>query len=310
MERRRRSIALCGLLSFPLFWPQCFLIDSLATSQCKVLQERESGSTVCLVGCMHFNPFSTFSARRVAQTLAENQTLKAVVLEMFDHRWHRMLELHSDGEMRLIFDNEMQAVAEIANASGVPIAFADLSDEELDMVFDRVINETLADVQEPFSGWMRIWKDLTESISMFLGDGNGSSSESTLLYHFLSSLCVLLTTPIALLRNVLVLIMEAPFSNTAWLLLIFIAIPAFLLTQTDVGTGGATSSSGADGLLNLASLLLTLPMLALWRILLRAIIRERDSHIAEKIRQSCDAHETVLVVLGSLHVPGVSRNLR
>lgn len=146
----------------------------------------------------------------------------------------------------------------IANASGVPIAFADLSDEELDMVFDRVINETLADVQEPFSGWMRIWKDLTESISMFLGDGNGSSSESTLLYHFLSSLCVLLTTPIALLRNVLVLIMEAPFSNTAWLLLIFIAIPAFLLTQTDVGTGGATSSSGADGLLNLASLLLTI----------------------------------------------------
>eukprot|EP00435_Cladocopium_sp_Y103_P018964 s3674_g4.t1 len=292
--------------SFPLLCPRhCFLLDSLATSQCKVLQERRTGSTVCLVGCMHFNPFSTFLARRVAQTLAENQTLKAIVLEMFDQRWDRMLELHSDGEMRLLFDNEMQAVAEIANASGVPITFADLSDEELDMVFDGVINETLADVQEPFSGWMRIWTDLTGSIAMLLGDGNSSSSKST-VYHFISSLCVLLTTPIALLRNVLVLIMEAPFSNTAWLLLIFIAIPAFLLTQTDTGAAGgaATSSSGADGLLNLASLLLMLPMLALWRILLRAIIRERDSHIAEKIRQSCDAHETVLVVLGSLHVPG------
>lgn len=32
-------------------------------------------------------------------------------------------------------------------------------------------------------------------------------------------------------------------------------------------------------------------MLALWRILLRAIIRERDTYIAEKIRQACDGHQ-------------------
>lgn len=32
-------------------------------------------------------------------------------------------------------------------------------------------------------------------------------------------------------------------------------------------------------------------MLALWRILLRAIIRERDTYIAEKIRKACDGHQ-------------------
>lgn len=47
---------------------------------------------------MHFNPFSTFSARRIAWNLLENQTLKAVVLEMFDDRWHRMFpRFRSDG---------------------------------------------------------------------------------------------------------------------------------------------------------------------------------------------------------------------
>eukprot|EP00434_Breviolum_minutum_P019959 symbB.v1.2.017608.t1/scaffold1377.1/size122625/1 len=153
---QRRSIMVCPLF-LQLFllpshgnMPRSF-IDTLVQSQSKVVKESRSGTRVCLVGCMHFNPFSTFSARRIAWNLLENQTLKAVVLEMFDDRWHRMLQLHSEGELRLIFDNEMQAVAEIANSSAVPITFADLSDEELDVVFDEVLNETSADLQEAFS---------------------------------------------------------------------------------------------------------------------------------------------------------------
>ena len=39
---------------------------------------------------MHFNPFSSFAVRRLALSLAENATLDAVVLEMFDERWERM----------------------------------------------------------------------------------------------------------------------------------------------------------------------------------------------------------------------------
>ena len=41
---------------------------------------------------MHFNPFSTFCARRIAWELASNESLGAVVLEMFDDRWERMPE--------------------------------------------------------------------------------------------------------------------------------------------------------------------------------------------------------------------------
>lgn len=146
------------------------------------------------------------------------------------------------------------------------MVFADLSDEELDVVFDQVINETVADVQEPFDGWMRIWKDLTESVSEFsesnardeVGEGFASeSTKSSVIFSFFSSLFLLLTSPVALLRNVLVLVMEAPFSNTAWLLLVFIAIPAVLL-QTDWQGPAATSSTSSvsTGIVNLASVLL------------------------------------------------------
>ena len=42
-----------------------------------------------LVEGMHFNPISSFTARRVALHLAEEE-VEAVVLEMFPERWERM----------------------------------------------------------------------------------------------------------------------------------------------------------------------------------------------------------------------------
>eukprot|EP00913_Durusdinium_trenchii_P017710 g16648.t1 len=51
-----------------------------------------SGSKVCLLGCMHFNPFSSFTARQLLldALAAPARPVEAVVLEMFDKRWERM----------------------------------------------------------------------------------------------------------------------------------------------------------------------------------------------------------------------------
>ena len=65
-------------------------LDSLALTQARVVRHDDSGTIVCLVGCMHFNPFSTFCAKSLTTEMMESNALAAVVLEMFDERWQRM----------------------------------------------------------------------------------------------------------------------------------------------------------------------------------------------------------------------------
>ena len=80
-----------GLRESKLFLRQALpKLDSLALSQARVVREADSETLVCLVGCMHFNPLSTFCAKTLAQELVDANVLAAVVLEMFDGRWQRM----------------------------------------------------------------------------------------------------------------------------------------------------------------------------------------------------------------------------
>ncbi|CAK9090557.1 Uncharacterized protein SCF082_LOCUS42704 [Durusdinium trenchii] len=272
---------------------------------------------------MHFNPFSSFTARQLLldALAAPARPVEAVVLEMFDKRWERMPLGFGEAAAAWRWANEaiklghatqeVSKVGEvvIANVSGIPLVFADLSDEDLDTIFQEVVNETVNDIQEPLSGWRRIWNDLTE----FLPTVRQEETVTDGVYAFVSGLLLLAMSPISLLRNILVLAMEAPFSNTAGLLLIFLTVPGILLTQTDVGQApGAKTvdSSPLDAAMSYLAVVVVLPMLALWRVLLRAILKERDEHLAQRIREACGGQGTVLVILGSLHLAGVSRRLQ
>ncbi|CAJ1460978.1 unnamed protein product [Effrenium voratum] len=286
----------------------------LARTQAKVVRERSTGTLVCLVGCMHFNPFSTFCARRIAWELASNESLGAVVLEMFDDRWERMQALHPEGSaMRSLLDNEMQAVSETASTLQIPTTFGDMSDEDLDAVFTELTDRTLDDSRTP-SGWMRIWRDLVDSFSPLMSDTRpaGEVDGPNPGYKLLAVVLLLLATPVALLRNFLVLAMEAPFSNTAFILLASLSVSAWLLSTPELWQSSKTDS--ADGLFwQLASAVLVLPLLALWRVQLRALLTERNARLASELRaacRSCGGRTVVLAVLGSWHVSGVSQQLQ
>ncbi|CAJ1344574.1 unnamed protein product [Effrenium voratum] len=263
---------------------------------------------------MHFNPFSTFCARRIAWELASNESLGAVVLEMFDDRWERMQALHPEGSaMRSLLDNEMQAVSETASTLQIPTTFGDMSDEDLDAVFTELTDRTLDDSRTP-SGWMRIWRDLVDSFSPLMSDTRpaGEVDGPNPAYKLLAVVLLLLATPVALLRNFLVLAMEAPFSNTAFILLASLSVSAWLLSTPELWQSSKTDS--ADGLFwQLASAVLVLPLLALWRVQLRALLTERNARLASELRaacRSCGGRTVVLAVLGSWHVSGVSQQLQ
>ena len=98
-----------------------------------------------------------------------------------------------------------------------------------------------------------------------------------------SQMLIFLWSPVAILRNVLALLLEAPFSPFSALFLGLLLLPMALLSQPELSEGGSSTVAA-----NMASLLLLLPMLLFWRILFRAIIQERDIHMAHKVRSACN----------------------
>ena len=140
----------------------------------------------------------------------------------------------------------------------IPTTFGDMSDEDLDAVFTELTDRTLDDSRTP-SGWMRIWRDLVDSFSPLMSDTRpaGEVDGPNPAYKLLAVVLLLLATPVALLRNFLVLAMEAPFSNTAFILLASLSVSAWLLSTPELWQSSKTDS--ADGLFwQLASAVLVL----------------------------------------------------
>lgn len=295
-------------------------LDSLALTQARVVRHDDSGTIVCLVGCMHFNPFSTFCAKSLTTEMMESNALAAVVLEMFDERWQRMQRLHPGGSfMRSLLDNEMQGMAEAVEQGAVPVVFGDLSDEELDSVLQDVATATLADAGS-ISGWTKIWYDVANCCTTLLSSPKQEShlgvSSGVTLGSFVAPLLLLAMTPIAVIRNLLVLGMEAPNSITAGLLLMGLLIPAFTLfapaRPLEIDSADPVPRSDQPGWLNWVVLpSLALAILAIWRVQLRAILTDRDVHIARRIADTCNKYggrqKVVLAVVGALHLAGISK---
>lgn len=251
----------------------------------------------------------------------ESSALAAVVLEMFDERWQRMQRLHpGDSLLRSLLDNEMQAVAEAAGQGAVPVVFGDLSDEELDAVLKDVAIATLTDAGS-VSGWANIWYDVVNCCTTLLSSPKRQEKElgvssAVTLGSIVAPLLLLAMTPIAVIRNLLVLGMEAPFSITAGLLLMGLLIPTFTLLvparPLDTDFADAVPLSTQPGWLNWVVLpSLALAILAVWRVQLRAILTDRDVHIAGCIADACNKYggrqKVVLAVVGTLHLAGISR---
>ena len=150
-------------------------------------------------------------------------------------------------------------MSRIATELQTPLSFADLSEEQLSQAFGRAMKEVFKEGLETEMTWTsQTWSQTW------------------------SQMLVLLWSPVAILRNVLALLLEAPFSPFSALFLVLLLLPIALLSQLELSEAGSTTVAA-----NVASLLLLLPMLVFWRVLFRAIIQERDIHMAERVRAAC-----------------------
>ena len=117
---------------------------------------------VVLIGCMHYNPASIALASSIVREEASAKRLRACVVESCPTRWNSTLDLQPQGSLfRAIFDNEMQAAAEVAEEYGRPVALGDQAIEDTGRRVVQLLALTLVQLLTP-AGWQAIYADLRE----------------------------------------------------------------------------------------------------------------------------------------------------
>ena len=101
--------------------PLLAVLVSSASALQPVLRFRDpkTRGDVILVGCMHYNPASIALASSIVREEASAKRLRACVVESCPTRWNSTLAMQPQGSLyRAIFDNEMQAAADVAEEYG------------------------------------------------------------------------------------------------------------------------------------------------------------------------------------------------
>jgi len=284
-------------------------IELRATRESQVLRfvEPESGSEVMLVGCMHFNPASVAKVSSVTSGLEERGALAAVVLEQCPTRWHRLTKSQPLGTpLRFLLDNEMQAAAEVAEAAGHPVVLGDQTVEK--------VTKELAEAAKTATLDMMSVSGLKRSIDIVFGQslliaglfqrGNRASSgtvEESIGFRDFLDPALVLGTPVAVCRYLFSTALRAPTI-------------AFLFATITALASAVDIPEGSDPISTLFWVISQV-LIPLWmlRILFTALLRDRDSVLADSIREACLASSgpgrTVVAVLGAAHCNGVQRIL-
>uniref|UniRef100_A0A7S4PU89 TraB domain-containing protein n=1 Tax=Alexandrium monilatum TaxID=311494 RepID=A0A7S4PU89_9DINO len=282
---------------------------SRRSQQVLSVTDSATGCEVLLVACMHFNPRSVERAASVTRGLAEEGALGAVVLETCPSRWRKVEAMQPPGSLlRGLLDNEMQAAAEEAEAAGRPVVLGDRRVEELLREVRSLAVTAASDLASPMAGgWQRTAQEIARGLSQVAGAGRGrpggredggekgglSDDRAALGVEDLLDVQLALGVPVAVFRYVLSTALKAPAFAAA--------VAAYFALV------GALPDSPVSDAAGLALDVLTL------RVLLGAVLRDRDEVLARSVRSACGSAgrgRAVVAVLGAAHCNGVRLLLR
>jgi len=254
---------------------------------------------VVLVGCMHYNPASIALASSIMREEAAAKRLRACVVESCPTRWNTTLEMQPQGSLyRAIFDNEMQAAAEVAEEYGRPVELGDQAIEDTGRRIVQLFALTLVQLLTP-AGWQAIYADLRE------GAGTLTCEDESVGVGALLDPQLIAALPVTLVRYPLAAVVKSPL----------LALPLALLLLPLI-TQDASSAASVEPVtlaeLGSALAFAALETLVLGRVFLVALLEERNYALARNIRKAHFATrggDTVVAVLGAAHLNGVKRLL-
>mmetsp|Transcript_56798 Transcript_56798/g.102012 ORF Transcript_56798/g.102012 Transcript_56798/m.102012 type:complete len:392 (+) Transcript_56798:50-1225(+) len=266
-----------------------------------------TGSEVVLIACMHFNPHSVAKAAGVTRNLVEKGELSALVVESCPSRWKKVEDVQKPGtSLRIVLDNEMQAAAEIAESAGCTVILGDQRIEDLMSEMSSLGKIALSDLASPLDGgWMRTGSDLLTGVGR-LGDAKSKKRASTTTDTAPQTrgaedsiglqdldFGILLGSPLAVVRYFLSIAFKAP--------LLFAGIVTFFAIFNMLPNGIFTDFLGVSS------------EVVLLRVLLGALLRDRDAILAKSICAACQVASktgrSVVAVLGAAHCNGVKKHI-
>ena len=287
--------------------------DLRRVSQMLSFIEPSTGVVVKLVGAMHYNPTSVALAYSTCNELAERSCLGSVIVESCPQRWNKTLISQPEGSLlRKVFDNEMQAAAEVAMRYGLPVVLGDQDISITNQRMQQTFKQSIGDLLTPWKGgWNNLYKDISLAYTETLPSGSAFLGPSDFLNWRL-----LITTPISLFRYPLSFIVKAPvFGIPVVLGLLFSSFSDFSGDSTLIEV---TSLERIQEILT-SALIFGLETSIFARVFLISLLAERNDILAANILSECrriarakkdnegevSSPKVVVAILGMAHCNGI-----
>ena len=261
---------------------------SLSTTRLLEFQEPTTGVTVQLVGSMHYNPVSIQLTKKTLQTLAEQDRLGSVVIEMCDVRWNATTDISPI--MRYLLHSEMDAAHDLALRWQRPIVFGD---QRINVTVHRLKTgaiEAVGDLLVPFSGgWRRLYRNITEAWSEAVPLGENYLNT----FDFLDPK-LWLASPVTFVKYLLTFTAKSPLFFLVLLAILFLPTRGGAATMgaATAGTSAAVNAVGSWTKWLLSNLL---ESVLLTRILLKGLLVERNRVMARHILEQCRFQQGTII---------------
>mmetsp|Transcript_42621 Transcript_42621/g.100099 ORF Transcript_42621/g.100099 Transcript_42621/m.100099 type:complete len:407 (+) Transcript_42621:138-1358(+) len=301
-----------------------------AGKQVLKFKEAETGVEVVIVGSMHYNPISIFRATQAVDSLADDDNLHAVIVESCPTRWKgSQKSMEGSTVMAAFLSNEMHAAAMRAQKRDIPVLLGDQKIEEITKKGGKMFKETISDLMSPLNqGWNRAGSDIAKAFSACFPQEDKSLSPSTdrkVDWGDALDPALIACLPITMVRYPLAWLVRGPrgFFTFMTATLTLSALPdlisaAVAASASDpVTTGGVGIDPGAASVASVlaGSAIAFAELVLVSRLMLVALLSERNSILADSIRAACikskemDQGRAVVAVLGLAHVNGVQQLL-
>ena len=196
-------------------------IHAMPTRGLVFTTEESTGRTVCLVSTMHYNPASIVRVVDTVDSLAYDNRLGPVVIELCPSRYLNWKK--QDNKLRrVLLTSEMQIAAERAKLAGVDFILGDQPIELLGKRTAQVFRETVRDLASPLGGgWLRCGRDIARASRSVLSLPS-SASPGSFLSYLRSRLDlrkldvpVIAAAPVSIVRYALAWVVDSPLSVVA-----------------------------------------------------------------------------------------------
>ena len=264
------------------------MLSSGSSNQVLTFVEPTTNVVVKLVGAMHYNPLSISIARNTCEELVNSCQLSAVIVESCPKRWNRTLAWQPENSIyRRIFDNEMQAAAEVASRNNLPVILGDQDIESTNRRMKEAFIQSAIDLLTPWNGgWSSIYRDITKAAKEVLPQGSQYLGATAFANPFL-----LAATPVSLVRYPLSFLLKSPMIGIP-----LITLLALSLTQVGDSSFVEDTLLGKTGEILTSVGTFTIEIALIARVFLVALLDERNQIIADNILKQCRVASSITAI--------------